>query len=129
MARRDNLRKALESALVENPDDLSSHMAYADYLSEQGDPRGEFIQVQLALEDESHSAVERRRLRKRESDLLKAHEREWLGELAPLLLGTPEEQRAMFADELKSEYTDRLDYTTRRMHFHHGWARGWLDRF
>src|SRR5262249_27001983 len=33
-----SMREALESALVEKPDDLASHMAYADYLSEQGDP-------------------------------------------------------------------------------------------
>jgi uncharacterized protein (TIGR02996 family) len=45
------LREALEAALVENPDDLAAHRAYADHLMELGDPRGEFIQVQLALED------------------------------------------------------------------------------
>src|SRR5262249_7189339 len=38
-------QRALEQALVENPDDLAAHGAYADYLMEQGDPRGEFIQV------------------------------------------------------------------------------------
>src|SRR5262249_26322288 len=48
-----SLREALEAALTENPDDLAAHMAYADLLSEEGDPRGEFSQVQLALEDES----------------------------------------------------------------------------
>ena len=45
-----DLRSALESALVADPDDLATHMAYADYLSDQGDPRGEFIRVQLARE-------------------------------------------------------------------------------
>src|SRR5690349_6988044 len=43
--------QALQSALVENPDDLASHMAYADYLTEQGDPLGDFVRTQLALED------------------------------------------------------------------------------
>src|SRR5215510_1694290 len=38
---------SLEAALVENPDDLAAHSAYADYLAEQGDPRGELIQLQL----------------------------------------------------------------------------------
>ena len=33
----DSLRQALESALVENPDDLATHRAYADLLMEQGD--------------------------------------------------------------------------------------------
>ena len=51
------LRAALESALAENPDDLASHMAYADLLVDEGDPRGEFIQVQLAFEDSSRSTI------------------------------------------------------------------------
>jgi uncharacterized protein (TIGR02996 family) len=76
------LQKALEKALVDNPDDLAAHSAYADYLSEHGDPRGEFIQVQLALEDEQRPAKERDELKQREKELLKAHERQWLGELA-----------------------------------------------
>src|SRR4051812_15966193 len=37
-------RDSLEAALVENPDDDAAHMAYADHLHDQGDPRGEFIQ-------------------------------------------------------------------------------------
>jgi uncharacterized protein (TIGR02996 family) len=75
--------KALENALVADPDDLGAHAAYADFLTEQGDPRGEFIQVQLALEDPARTAKERQQLQKREKELLKAHEREWLGDLAP----------------------------------------------
>jgi uncharacterized protein (TIGR02996 family) len=121
------LREALEAALAADPDDRAAHMAYADYLQEEGDPWGEFVRVQLALEDEAVPAAERKRLRQRERELLDAHEREWLGELAPLLLGTPDEQRALFAAELIPE--DRLDYTTEGMHFRHSWSRGWLDRF
>ncbi|HEY7423027.1 MAG TPA: WGR domain-containing protein [Gemmataceae bacterium] len=81
-----SLREALEDALVANPDDLAAHMAYADYLQEQGDPRGEYIQVQLALEDPSRSPAERKELQKREAKLFKQHGREWLGDLAPYLL-------------------------------------------
>jgi uncharacterized protein (TIGR02996 family) len=80
------LREALEAAIAADFDDRAAHAAYADLLAEQGDPRGEFIQVQLALEDESRPAEERRRLRKRERQLLKSYQREWMGELAPLLL-------------------------------------------
>src|SRR5207253_2108348 len=36
------MRSALEEALFANPDDVANHMAYADWLAEQGDPRGEF---------------------------------------------------------------------------------------
>jgi len=80
------LRDALESAIAADFDDRAAHSAYADFLVEQGDPRGELIQVQLALEDDSRPAAERQRLQKREKQLLKEHEREWLAELAPFLL-------------------------------------------
>jgi uncharacterized protein (TIGR02996 family) len=84
------LRRALEEALLANPDDRAAHSAYADLLSELADPadtaRGEFISVQLALEDESRPADERARLEQREADLLQAHGRTWLGALAPFLL-------------------------------------------
>ncbi len=81
----DDTVLAMEQALVEDPDDLASHMAYADYLHDKGDPRGELIQIQLALEDENHSPHERKKLQAREEKLLKKHEREWVGELAPWL--------------------------------------------
>jgi uncharacterized protein (TIGR02996 family) len=57
--------QTLENAILANPDDLGAHAAY-DWLIEQGDPRGEFIQVQLALEDPKKSAKERKELQKRE---------------------------------------------------------------
>src|SRR5262245_12612419 len=99
MSKATSLREALEAALSEDPDDLATHMAYADHLSEIGDPRGEFIQVQIALEDPGRTATERKQLKQRERELLDAHEREWLGELAPLLLGTHEERCALMAKE------------------------------
>ncbi len=106
------MRQALEAALFASPDDLASHMAYADYLAEQGDPRGEFIQVQLALEDEARPAEERMRLRLREQELLAAHQREWLGELAPVVL-----------DEKNiSDYRRQRNKISRCR-----WARGWVD--
>jgi uncharacterized protein (TIGR02996 family) len=71
--------EALEAAIRANPDDRTVHAAYADYLTERGDPRGEFIQVQLALEDESLPAAERKQLQTREKELLKAHAKNWLG--------------------------------------------------
>ncbi len=81
--------RAFEASLVANPDDLAGWCAYADYLTEQGDPRGAFMQVQLALEDESRPKAERDRLKKRERKLLAAHQREWLGEFAPFVLDQP----------------------------------------
>jgi uncharacterized protein (TIGR02996 family) len=80
-----NVREALEMSLAEQPDDIGTHMAYADHLLEQGDPRGEFIQLQLALEDGSLSPQQRQKLQQREHHLLLAHWRQWLGALGPLL--------------------------------------------
>jgi uncharacterized protein (TIGR02996 family) len=80
------LRAALEESLVENPEDLATHSAYADHLTEQGDPRGEFIQVQLALENANLGVAASKPLQQREQELLKAHEREWLGPMASFWL-------------------------------------------
>jgi uncharacterized protein (TIGR02996 family) len=88
-AAEPSLRAALEAAITENPDDLAAHMAYADHLMEQGDPLGELVQVQLALEDPTRPAQERKQLKKRETALLREHHRTWLGALGPVLRDTP----------------------------------------
>jgi uncharacterized protein (TIGR02996 family) len=121
MSQHDPMRQALEEALFENPDDVASHMAYADYLREQGDPRGEFIQVQLALEDPNRSPNERKRLKRREEELLDVHEREWLGELAPLLLCTEEEEWQLAKAESHWDWIGAP-------YIRYSWARGWLDQ-
>jgi uncharacterized protein (TIGR02996 family) len=108
-----SLRDALESALVENPDDLATHCAYADYLQEQGDPRGEFIQLQLALEDPQRSEAERRQLQARARELLQEHHREWLGILADDLLPPDEDLKWAWP------WPNHL--------IEHQFARGWLD--
>lgn len=69
------------NALAASPDDVAGWSAFADFLAERGDPRGEFMQVQLALEDESRSRDERDALKAREAELLAAHRAEWLGPL------------------------------------------------
>jgi uncharacterized protein (TIGR02996 family) len=119
MSEPDPLREALEAALVEAPDDPAAHAAHADYLSEQGDPRGEFIQVQLALQ-KPLPREERKRLRAREEELLAAHERDWLGELAPLLLAMPQEQVALFRAE--------SPWGIGPQDIAYSWTNGWLDQ-
>jgi uncharacterized protein (TIGR02996 family) len=110
------MQQALEEALAEAPDDLAAHMAYADYLTEQGDPRGEFVRVQLALEDERKSAAERKKLRQREKALLAEHGRAWLGEdLAAFLLDGR-------ADDMSEAWWD-----VRGPRGEFAFARGWLD--
>lgn len=64
-----------------NPDDVAAWSAYADFLTEKGDPRGEFMRVQLALEDESLTKAERKRHQAAEAKLLAAHREEWAGEV------------------------------------------------
>jgi uncharacterized protein (TIGR02996 family) len=108
------LRDALEAALVENPDDLATHCAYADYLQEQGDPRGEFIQIQLAQEAPQRTEADRRRLQARADELLQAHRREWVGVLADELLGVVEGEAE--------------NWTERERPYEIRFARGWLDR-
>jgi uncharacterized protein (TIGR02996 family) len=110
-AAPEPLQVALEQALAEDPDDLGAHAAFADYLQERGDPRGEFISVQLALEEPGKSAAERKRLQARELALLRKHGRDWLGGLAPYLLRTTR--------------VEGEDFT--RWAYYHGFARGWLD--
>src|SRR5262249_1041002 len=52
--------EALERQLRDDPDDVATLGVYADRLSELDDPRGEFIHVQLALEQEGRSPKQRR---------------------------------------------------------------------
>jgi uncharacterized protein (TIGR02996 family) len=78
--------EALEQGVIAHAHDLVRWAALSDYLAEQGDPRGEFMSVQLALEDPGIPAKQRTALKKQEAELLKQHEREWLGGLADLNL-------------------------------------------
>lgn len=89
------LREALEAAILDNPDDLAAHAAYADWLTEQPEPEdaslGGFMQVQLGLENQSLPKDERARLKKREQALLTQHRSEWAGEWVDLVpYGSPE---------------------------------------
>ena len=90
-AQPKNIGEALEMALIENPDDVASHMAYADYLEEQGDPRGELIRVGLALEDATRSPAERKKLQAREKELIETHQEAFFGALLPMLFDKPAE--------------------------------------
>ena len=78
------MRDVFERAIIENPDDVASYSAYADWLQEHDDPRGEFIAVQLAFEDEIASSKEARDATSRNvrRSYSLRHEGEWLGELA-----------------------------------------------
>ena len=108
-AQPASLREALEMALVENPDDVASHMAYADYLEEQGDPRGELVRIGLALEDATRPTAERKKLQAREKELIDEHRDVFFGELATMMFDKPAEG---------SYGATKCDFTLRR---------GWID--
>lgn len=80
--------EALEAAVIANPHDRAARSAYADFLTEKGDPRGEFVRVQLALEDESLSAAERKKFAARETQL---HAMQKLGDWAKAIPGAHDE--------------------------------------
>jgi uncharacterized protein (TIGR02996 family) len=82
-------RQMLEAAIAADFEDVAAHSAYADLLVEQGDPRGEYIQLRLALENRDQSPRLLREWEERATQLLHQYQPEWLGPLAPFLLGRP----------------------------------------
>ena len=86
--------EAFTKTLIARPDDRAAWSAYADYLSERGDPRGEFMAVQIALEDESLPKAERAALKATEAALLKQHEHDWLGPLAAFTLDHVKDEKS-----------------------------------
>jgi len=118
------MREAFEASILDKPDESAGYAAYADWLQEQGDPRGEFIAVQLALEDGSRPASERKALQERERELLAAHEREWLGPLAPFFLDRETYDPTGFGYGTGPEYIDRRTKPITE----HQWQKGFLHQ-
>jgi uncharacterized protein (TIGR02996 family) len=69
---------ALFAAVYADPDDDGARSVLADALQELGDPRGEFITLQLMRGRTGKPT-------RRETSLLKQHERTWLGPIASVL--------------------------------------------
>ena len=65
------------AAILASPDDLALRAVYADALLERGDPRGEFISLQLAHGAGRATAASLRR----ELELIAAHRVAWMGSL------------------------------------------------
>ena len=75
----ENLEAELLAAIHAHPDALEHRMVWADALLSRGDPRGEFVQLQLARLATGAPPC------KRERKLLKRHELSWTGELGAVL--------------------------------------------
>ena len=71
----------LLAAIYADPSSDDARTIYADWLTSQGDPRGEFIQLQLqrAAGTATPAGV------RREAALLKKYAKTWLGPLAPVI--------------------------------------------
>ena len=72
---------ALFAAVWKEPANDAPRAVLADVLTEQGDPRGEFITLQLARAQGTSTPAGR----KREKALLVAHQQAWVGPIAPLV--------------------------------------------
>ncbi len=105
-------RDALEAALIANTDDVVRHAAYADYLLEQGDPRGDYIRLQLAKEDRNQSRDKLLEYDQAMLELRLRHEQEWLGNLWQFV------QRPPSARSVAEPMEPNVTMT---------WRRGWID--
>lgn len=86
----------LLEAVYEDPSSDSARAVYADALSNAGDPRGEFITVQLGLAKNPADAT----LKKREKQLLAAHGMQWLGPLAQFVKTRHRYERGFLAEAI-----------------------------
>jgi uncharacterized protein (TIGR02996 family) len=80
-----SLEQGFLDAVIETPDDDTPRLVYADWLDRRGDPRAEFIRVQIDLERLPLDHSRRDTLERRERELLDKHAREWAEPLHPLV--------------------------------------------
>ena len=71
------MNDALLAEVIADPRSIAPRLVYADALIEAGDPRGELIQVQCALEPLDLDDPARPALEARAADLLAEHEPAW----------------------------------------------------
>ncbi|MCA9175069.1 MAG: TIGR02996 domain-containing protein [Planctomycetales bacterium] len=109
------MRDEFERAILAAPESIEPYAVYADWLIEQGDPRGDLISCQLDLERTDLDRSQRAELKLREAELLHRHSEQWLGELAP-----------HFAP-VRPEEVDQWGMNSRPF-VTHQWRRGFLDK-
>lgn len=76
----------LVRAILENPDDDSAYLVYADWLMAQSDPRGELIVLQHDADESDRSR--KKALKRAAKELLDKHAQHFLGPLAEFKQGT-----------------------------------------
>lgn len=75
-------RAVLLRDIRDDPDDDVPRLILGDLLADQGDPRGELIQIEVKLHLREKDRAERQRLNDRRRQLLAANAFRWLGPLA-----------------------------------------------
>lgn len=97
----------LLAAIIEAPDDDAPRLVYADWLQAQGDPRGEFIQLQCQLaatpEDER-----RRAIKIAENKLFATYGEAWL---APIRQAVPVAHEVLHKYELARGFVEEAQLT------------------
>jgi uncharacterized protein (TIGR02996 family) len=76
-----NPERAFLHAMLDDPDDDTVRLVYADFLEDRGNPRGELIRVQCQLAAWEPDLARRTELQRREQELIEAHATAWLGPL------------------------------------------------
>lgn len=79
--------------VLRDPDDDAARLVYADALTAAGDPRGEFITLQLLPDPTPEQTA-------RMQSILRAHQGEWLGDLAHVFAGIRFERGMLASAEL-----------------------------
>src|SRR4051794_15084117 len=72
---------AFVNAILDDPDDDTQRLIFADWLEERGNPRSEFLRLQVELGQWVPDVRRRMRLRQREQELQTHYQQEWLGGL------------------------------------------------
>ena len=111
--------RALEAAILEDPDKVEGYLVYADWLQTQDDPRGELMAVEAALAASPGDA----KLKARNEELLAEHAEALLGDLAEeehfhptwelggiraATISDPDEEYAELSGEAAAEMVSKL---------------------
>jgi uncharacterized protein (TIGR02996 family) len=73
--------QAFLEAIRRRPGSAAERLVYSDWLTDRGDPRGEFIHLQVQACRQPRGSPRRLDLEARAHDLLVVHEADWLGPL------------------------------------------------
>lgn len=75
----DATREGLLAEVIASPDDDGPRWVASDWFQQQGDPRGEYIAIQLTLAGLPAEHPDRAALEAREAELLAGHKPAWVG--------------------------------------------------